>query len=325
MIFPLDVQKRAEDMGRLVGENKKQLIITLFIVGNLFAFFGLRYVFLIAGIDPNIGLIVQIVAMIIIEVYVFRFAIFHEDEKKREYRDKDSDSFARYMALRKDSIHEYDFHNERMNVFEYVNGSVVSVLEFRFGANDKVKAAATRNCYREILHLIGMYGFVSRITIGSENFGDSLEFKSYIDSINRIEDPVLRISNMEIAEEALRLSEKEGNVDIIYLSISSKGGYKLDELQVLLREIFNVMRASNTAFRSIHSLIINELMEFFRYFYGIEAIDLTMMKTIDLANEIQDEFVNIIETIILRGESGKTYSNMKDIDNMFVIKEKKLV
>lgn len=325
MIFPLDVQKRAEDANRMVGENKKQLIITIFVISNFAAFFALRYVFMIAGLNTNYGIPVQIVAMGVIGVYVFRFGIFKEDEKRREYKEKDSDSFARYLALRKDNVKEYDYKNEKLNIFEYVNGSVTATLEFRFGSNDNSKAKGTRDFYKDILHVISLYRFESRITIDSENFGDSEEFKRYIAEINKIEDPILRKSNMAIAEEALKLTDTYGNVDVVRISISSKGGYKLDDLQMLLKEIFNIITSSNTAFRSIHSLSLTELMEFYREFYGISAIDLTMMKTIDLANEIQDEFVNMIETVMLKGASGKVYSNMKEVNGLFTVKEKKLV
>lgn len=324
MIFPLDVQKRAEDANRMVGENKKQLIVTIFVLANFFGFFALRIVMQSIGLPTKYGIWIQIALMIVIGIFVFRFAIFHEDEKKQEYKSKDSDSFARFMDLRKDSVREYEQGNIKLHAFEFINGNVTCTLELKFGGNDPIKAANTRKCYKDILHAIAMAGFEHRITIMSENFGDSVEFKKYIQRLNGIKDVNLRYSNMAVAEEALKQANDEGNVEVVYLSVSSRQSYKIEELNILLRDIIGIIGSSSSAFRSVYSLNAIELMEFYRYFYGIEAIDLSMMKAIDLANELQDEFVNVVEAVILKGTSGKVYSNMKDIENIFSIKERKL-
>ena len=51
MIFPQDVHKLIQNKNRIAGDNKIQLIIVLFVLGNVFGFFGLY--FLVSFIAPG--------------------------------------------------------------------------------------------------------------------------------------------------------------------------------------------------------------------------------------------------------------------------------
>lgn len=314
MIFPQDVYKSTEESGKMVGENRVQLFVILFTFGSIGLFFALLHVcqtYFHVGL--KVVILIQLLIMLVVGVTVYRFFIFREDEKKQEYENRNNDSFARYMFLQRDSRRDIDTRDNTFHLFEYNNGAITCTLEFRFGSNDSVKSKLTKECLQGMLHTLTLYGFDTRYTIMSEKFGDSQDFQSYMNTINSIDDITLRKCNMSIAEEVLKVTNAQSNVDIIYLTISSRSSYQLEELRVALIDCFKKIKETVTAFRSVRCLDLQEIIEFYRYYYNIQAIDLSMMRTVALS-DVENEFQSVVKTVILYGDSGKQYSNMKDIN-----------
>lgn len=317
MIFPADVYKGTEESNKMVGENRLQLFMILFVFGGIGLFFVLLHVFqtyLHAGLKATI--LAEFVIMLLIGVTAYRLYVFREDEKKQEYENRNNDSFARYMFLQKDSRKDIETRAQTFHLFEYNNGAITCTLEFKYGSNDSMRAEATRDCLQSIVHTMALYGFDTRFSIMSEDFGDSLDFKSYMNTLNGIEDINLRKCNIAIAEEALRLTDNYSNVEVMYLTISARSTYQLEELRVALLDCFKSIRSAATAFRSVRCLDLQEIIDFYRHYYCIQAIDLSMMRAIALS-DVESEFASIVKTVVLFGESGAQYSNMKDIEKQF--------
>lgn len=324
MIFPQDVYKSTEESSKMVGENRLQLFIILFTFGSIGLFFVLLHVFqtyLHAGIKAVI--VAQLVIMLVVGVTVYRFFVFREDEKKQEYENRNNDSFARYMFLQKDSRRDIDTRMETFHLFEYSNGAITCTLEFRYGSNDSGRSAMTKECLQHILHTLTLYGFDTRFTVMSEKFGDSRDFQSYMNTINAIQDIGLRKCNMAIAEEVLKMTDEYSNVDILYLTISARSSYQLEELRIALIDCFKKLKESATAFRSVRCLDLQEIIEFYRYYYNIQAIDLSMMRTIALT-DIENEFASVVKTVMLIGDSGAQYSNLKEVDKQLKTELRKI-
>ena len=314
MIFPMDVYKSTEESGKMVGENRLQLFTILMTFGSIGLFFVLLHVFqtyLNAGLKATI--LTELVIVGLVGVTLYRFFVFREDEKKIEYENRNNDSFARYMFLQKDSKKDIDTRESTFHLFEYDNGAITCTLEFRYGSNDAVRAQETRECLQKIVHTLTLYGFDTRFTVMAEPFGDSLDFQEYMRTLNSIEDVNLRKCNIAIAEEALRLTDKYSNVDIMYLTISARSAYQLEELRIALVDCFRAVRNAATGFRSVRCLDLQEIIDFYRNYYGIQAIDLSMMKTIAMA-DAENEFAAMVKAVMLVGESGARYSNMKSIN-----------
>lgn len=308
MIFPHDVYKRMVNQKRLVGQNKAQLIVILFIIGNLFCFLMLNA--FVAGYFRNgfkVCLLIQGVIIVISGILIFRFVIFDENTKKQEYQGAENDSFAKYMNLRKDFMNTYNIAGRDIFAFEYTNGSATCTLEFRFGNNSEEKALITRQSYEEILQVIGNYGFESRAIVMSEDFKDSVEFKEHVQLINNMKNKSLANTIMKINDSILKESATYCCVDVIYLMIRTTTNYQKDELGSLLKQIYSILYNNRTAFRSVTFLNLDALLELYRVFYGVAAIDLSMMKTIELAKELSEEFNQIVELYSLHSTSGKTF------------------
>ena len=48
-------------------------------------------------------------------------------------------------------------------------------------------------------------------------------------------------------------------------------------------------------------------MEFYREFYHIAAIDLSMMKTVELAQQLVDNYTDLVSVMYLKTSSGKVF------------------
>lgn len=313
MIFPSDVNNYIQNQRKIAGENKIQLIITLFVIGNLAGFFILHYVFVnLLGFSGSIATAVQVVILIVIGILVFRFAVFDENAKRHESEGYESDSFAKYMNVRKDNDITLEVGGNTVHAFEYSNGNIVCVLELKFGSNDNVKAVATRGLYQSIVHSVLSYGFICRVIDMTEDFKNSAEYSNHIARLNKIADTQLRMCNFAITNAIMSMCNEKSNTDVIYVMLQSRGRNQKEDLDGLLRELNRIFEAQISAFRSIRYLDINGLLEFFRQFYKIEAIDLSMMKTVELSKEIDDDFANVVSIYSLTGNSGKIYKSQKN-------------
>lgn len=322
MIFPQDVHKLIQDKSRIAGDNKVQLVIVIFVLGNLFGFFLLSFLlsFVIPENSVKAAITIQIIILIIVGIFVFRFVIFDENSKKREYQGQQSDSFTRYMYIRKDNITEIQ---DEVYAFEYADGSALFATEFRFGSNDDSKAAGTRKFYEDVMKLVAQYGFEVRWIVGSEDFRTSKELQHHLDLINAIDDVSMRNTMLTMTNKVLDVSLKLSNVDCVYMLVRSVYNYQKSDLEMLLRTFNKIIADSYTAFRDIRFLDFSAVLELYRYFYGIAAIDLAMMKSISLASDISDDFSSVIQVLSMHGESGKTYTN-KSSDDLVKISEKSL-
>ena len=157
----------------------------------------------------------------------------------------------------------------------------------------------------------------------SEDFGNSDEFRGYMKTVNNIESTKLKDAMVLLADQALKDSMARSNVDVVYLTIRSVSTYQRAELEAVVRNILVIISENYSAFRSIKSLDLNGLLEFYRKFYGISAIDLSMMKVIDLSNETQETFKRVASMYELISTDGTVY-NSSSAKNIFELKEVKL-
>lgn len=326
MVFPFDVNKTVVDSNKVAGDNKVQAIITVTVLGGLTSLFLINYLLgTIMGLPFKITIIVFVILFVAVGILVFRFLLFNEDEKKKEYESAEGDSFARYMWLRSDNNNStFDLGKEKISVFEYVNGSQMCVLELRFGSNNNDKALSTAILNEKMIAIANDNGLESRIIDVSENFKNSKEFREHTEAINNIKDARLAKNVMIINDAIMEASIRECNVDVIYLMLRTVSNYQKMDLEIALKKIFKIMKQNISAYRSIHFLNSQELMEFYREFYHIAAIDLSMMRTVELAQQLTDDFTDVVSLMQLKMKSGRTFETSEIVflhDNTKVIEK----
>ena len=309
MIFPLDVNKSISDQKKIAGENKVQLTIVLFVVGSAIAFIAIDYIFCIMlGLSLGVAVGVFLVLLLMVGVLVFRFLIFDEDAKKKELEGSDSDSFSRYMWLRSE-IRKSATVQEKLSIYEFTNGSAMCAIELRFGSNNDEKTSTTAYVNEAIIQLANEYKLESRIIVMPEDFANSEDFRRDVLAINAIKDKDAAKNVMIINDAIMEESCKCCNVDIVYIMLRTLGNYQLADLEIVLRKLIGLFSHNVTAYRSIHFLEPDELMEFYREFYGIAAIDLSMMRTLELSQQLSDEFDNVVSTLRLKTKTGRVFES----------------
>lgn len=314
MIFPFDVNKTVADSGKVAGENKVQAVIVCFVLGSVFAFLGLSYLLgTLLGFGLGVTVAAYLAILLFVGVLLFRFVIFDEDVKKRELESAEGDSFGKYMWLRANMHTNTLVGEEKVTVYEYVNGSSMCIMELRFGSNDDEKAKRTRNLNEQMLQIATINGLESRIIDAPENFRNSKEFREHVVSINGIKDRDAARNVMLIDDAIMEESCRLCNVDVIYFMLRTTGNYQRADLEFALKKIFYLMKENVSAYRSVHFLEPNELMEFYREFYGIAAIDLSMMRTIELAQQVTDEFNGVVTVLRMQAQSGRIYESTEQL------------
>ncbi|MCM1172510.1 MAG: hypothetical protein NC393_10325 [Clostridium sp.] len=326
MIFPDNVHKRAANAKKLLAQDKTAIVIQLFFIANIVLFFALRLLFTrFLGLSVLWALVTQLILFIAVGIVIFRVFIFREDEKIQEYQDQQGDSFARFLYVRKDNIRNTEVQGVSAKMFEYTNGCVMATIRFKFGSNDDVIAANTRRVLELIYGVISNYNFIFRTDTMTGSFENSKEYKKHLQQINSIADKELSFNLRLLSDTALKISKQQSNTDVLYLTITSKMPGDVEMLNSILNEIMKILSENVTCFREIAILGIDELLEFYRDFYNIEAIDLAMMKAIDLSTDLDKSYTHVMQLYSLRSTDGKTYRvNDDTVTDRFRTKERKL-
>lgn len=326
MIFPIDVYDRVANRKKLVGQDKTNFILTLFIFLNVVCFFVLQYLLKTFFNAPMWFIIlVQICIFLFVGTLIFRFVIFNEDAKIKEFDNYDNDSFTKFLHFKKDNVHSFDFKNKNVNVFEYSNGSAMATICFKYGSNNNIKANNTRQVLEAIFKRLCDYNMEFRTISKTENFKNSEEFNSFISNMNKIGDKNLAAYILEVTDNIVRTSYDECNTDSLYLVIKTSGSYQIDDLEQMLRSIIHILSENINSFRSVEFLNLEQLTEFYKEFYTVEAIDFSMMRAIDLANDIEENFSKVVYLYSLQSDTGKIYkTNNAKLDKILPVNERRI-
>lgn len=323
MIFPRDINKRIADKGKIAGDNQVQLIITLAALGNFFGFFLAGW---INRALFNGGLLTTVLILLvfnaIVGVFVFRFFIFDENAKIQEYKSSENDSFSKFVRVRKDVEHTLKTPGKTVSATEFANGSLAFTIEMKFGSNDDATAESTREVLQQLMLVAHRATFETRCCVMSENFERSEEYQKHITFLNGVPSKILRNALIRMSEAIMEEHHQKGNASCIYFTVRSLANYQRAELEDVLKGFLKVFEENVTAFRSLKFLDSEELVQFFTEFYGVSAIDLATSHAIDLANNIDEDFRNIIKLVSLQATDGSKFVANNFKDRAFSLEEK---
>lgn len=324
MVYPENVDREMKNVGKLTGQSKTQVIIYGVITLSIISLFILRALFSrFFGLGFGWSIIAQIIITTSILVFCFRFIIIKEDEKMEEYENSDSDSFVKFIKIRKDSEQVIRLNSGLpVSTFDYVSGNNFCVICFKFGENNSFKAEGTRRALEQIFSAIYTNGLEHREFCMPEDFEDSVEYKRYIRNLNNIEDKELANHLMLVAREVLDYSKKLSNVDCIYMIVSTKTSTQRFEMISTLNTIVNILDSSNTGFREYHFLNMDEVFEFYEEFSNLEVIDISMIKAME--SELDDDNLNSVALYGVVSTNGRRFINNSVLEPYFSVKEREI-
>lgn len=283
----------------------------LFLFASGLCFFLLQYI-LVGMFGAPMWLVValQIAITLGVGTLVFRFVIFKEDEKIKEFSGYDNDSFTKFLHFKKDNVHKFEFADKHVNVFEYDNGTAMATICLKFGSNNNYKASQTKQMLEQIFKNLCNFNMEFRTISAAENFRNSAEFAKFIRTMNNVENKKLAAYVLTVTNNIVEISYEECNTDVLYICIKTMSSYQIDELEQMLRNIISILKSHANSFRSVEFLDLKQVTEFYKEFYTVEAIDLAMMRAIDIASDIDENYQKIVHIHSLYGEN-KIYRTAK--------------
>ena len=304
MIYPIDVNSRVKRSGKMTTTDKVKIGLGLLLMVNVIFTIFLSGIFTSMGIPLWVIIVVQVVLFLIVFVMVFRFAIFREQDRVAD----EGDIFLQYYKFRPGhklvrlAIGEIPF-------LELKNSLAVGAIRLKFGSNDAVKKVATESFLRSCVNLLGEKGLSSRILVMTERFMDTPEFNTHLQRVNKITEPKLRNSLLEVYSNTFVFCEANSSAETLVLMVYASSSFLKDELEDAMVQIDALFKANERlhAFRSHEFLDSVELLEIFRDFYGMGAIDLSLSK-IQLQATDPDVLKSVLVYRII-SEEGKTFTS----------------
>lgn len=307
MIFPNDVEKTTNDARKIVGNEKTKLILVAIAAVNVVVALWATSFFGGFGVPAWIILSVQAVLMGMIFVYIYRIFIFGEEEKLQESEDKTTDSFSKYYKIRNtDASLSVRGRDIEYPAFEFDNGSYAMYIKFLYGANSTEKAKGNSIVLEKILNLLATAGLEASITVGSENFETSPEAKDLLHTVNSITNVDLASKMTGVVHNLLEVSKEFSNVDVLMIRIRTLKTYQRYELGSVITRIKQISGDHQTSFRSVSVVLKKPLLDFFRDFYELEAIDLALMKIRD-SRLSSDAGRKLVELYMVSDEEGHAF------------------
>lgn len=327
MVFPIDINKKINDKSKATaGENKIRLVAFGFFLLNLIGFYILgQVVVILLGYSslPTV-IIIMILLNAVLGTFIFRFVIFDENSKMKESKENDSDSFIRFMKIRKDVNHMVRVNDSDITIIEFSDGSACFVLELRFGSNNDVKASKTSEVINSLIKISGIFGMETRVCVMPEDITQSGEYDRHVGMVNSVEDCALRNCLVEMTDAIMKQSKKICNVNCIRLTVRAMSAFQRADLEALLKNFSNILSEDGTAFRSMKFLNIEEVLSFFCEFYGMGAIDISLMKTVELSSGLKTSGSSMAFIYSLETSDGKVYKAADIKNKIFRLEERKL-
>lgn len=319
MIYPLNVHKEIRNAGKATSQDWTRFAGLLALIAIILLYFLYDFVIgLLIGQNVSwFAILLALATVFIIGYYVFRFFIFHEDEKMMEYKGQEHDTFARYVKVRKDTDNTLEIMRKEIACFEYTNGSLFSVMQLKFGGNDNLRSKNTFFLFKQIVHILGEQGLEFRTFDLAEDFFKSSEYNNYASALNKIANKDLRYTLVHIADYMLEVSKEQSNVPTVYLQIIAQNSYKQDDLKLALKQIMLLLNKTKTAVRDAHFLDKKQLLEFYEQFYGMEVIDLSAMKVLEMTEDGNFDYSNVATVAEILLSDGKRLKMKNDDDKSF--------
>ena len=317
MIFPQNVYHSVSGSGGMTDADKNRFYAQMIVFfGSIFLLGACWICYKYLHISPWFAFLGGLVIVVLVGISFFRFVVFDEQSKIHEYKAQSSDNFAKYVQVRKGSTAVLEINGFKVPVFEFLSGNNFCVLQLRYGSNDTAKAKNTQFLMEQIFHSIAMHNLQFRTIETTENFLNSVELDRYSKRLNQVSDKRLAFHLMKTLKLVTGAVEDLNNTSTLFIMIQTQYNFQLPQLESCVKEIMSSVQGVRNAFRSVSFLNWNKLMEFYREFYSLEAIDLSTMRVMALAEENADAlaFSDVVNVYQLLTDDNRVLKSNNDWD-----------
>lgn len=290
--YPNDVDRITQKASGATDADKNRVYLTFVGLANFIGVFLIPQFLGKFGIPVPVALFIQVGINIAVAVPIFRIFVFKEKERIREYNSYTTDSFAKFFKVGKETACKVNVRGYGdVDIFEYENGQHLACLKIRYGSNDDIKKEKTYETFKRLYAYLASQEMEFKVVAMNENFKDSKELNAYVNKLNKSDH---RDLNLRILNHVLEYSEGT-NVVTKVIEIKTRKKHQIYEMGRILSGVLDCISIKKTAFRSVEFLNHKQFVEFCREYYGLEAIDLSMVKSIQPnMNELKD-FLNDVK------------------------------
>lgn len=319
--YPNDVDRITQKAGTVSDSEKVTTFFALFAIANVGLFLVLPQFVTKMGGNFIIAIVIQILLNAVFSTTIFRFFIFKENDRIKEFKSYNQDSFSKYFKIGKEPLMQIEVEGYGdVDVFGFTDtGLHLVALHLRYGSNNDKKDKKTKDALQEIFKILCRAQLGYTVIYSDEDFMESIEFKNYINKINKgvYKDNMLRIFNY-----ALEVSGRS-NVTATTILITTTKKHQIYDLDTVLANILAIANSNFNAFRSAEYMNFNQFIEFARDFYGLEVIDLSMVKTVTGGRYVLSDYLNGVKVYKVKTNRSR-YKNSSVVDDKIVTMSKEV-
>ena len=316
VVYPIKVYDAGVDKSKETKEQGTKSALSLLIIGCVFAFFFINSILSNTfGIGSFWSFLIVFSAVSTIGVYIFRFLIFREEDKLLEFENEDNDNLGKFFDLLTGNEGKLNLSTISVPYYKYVDGSFAVCIKLRHGSSDRTKRYNTQYVMQEIANIMGRYRLTYKQFIKDENFDESLEYQTYINKINRIEDEIFRSYIREMSSYMFDISRQISLVDCTYIIIKARNAYQKYQLGLAIQEIKSLLDKTPTVYRGYDFLNFEEYIELCREYFGVDVIDLSTIRATNPTRDLLMNYrklVNVVEIELADGTYIKYKKHLED-------------
>lgn len=305
MIFPWNVDQGNKGGNKSSTGEKIQFGVGIFVVVNIIIAVFMSSFLTGIGIPVWVGILIQLFIVSIIAIFFLRFFVLKEDERMQEYNS--GESFVKYYKFRKDSVEEYTSYGRKVLAYEYDNGTCTFIMEMKYGSNDKKKEKNTRDVLEQILKVIYSNRLEVRTIVMPEDFLAGQEAKRMMEVVNKAKGTKIGKYNLKLVDGVLEHT-KDSNLESLYIMVKTTAIYQKYELDTVLNSILSLILSSSTCFREVNFLDKDGLVHLMKRFYGVEAIDLSMVKAVESSENTVALYQEMVSLYQINSVEGKSFT-----------------
>lgn len=307
-VYPIDVYSSTKNEGIGTRESKMSFAIGMGLIGFVLLVI-ITYVLVkdfLGGSLILTGVIILVIALIV-GFIIFNLFVFRSSERQAESKSMGSDNFGRFYGIRKDieTVLQLD-NGDSIPVYQYGNGSPMVCLELRYGSSNSMKARGSREMYEDLFNIIGTMGYSFHTLTLTERYETTKEYQKLKNYLNVIEDKNLARVMLQITDHLVSHSRHSQAVIVDYIFIYGGVNRNAYMMTPLLEELYGLITISKTSFREPRFINGHEINEVIREYYGLEAIDMHSIKTINIDENKLVDFRENIKTYSVKTNTGKT-------------------
>ena len=300
MIYPFDVHEALISQEKGSSGDKAKFFFGMGLIGLILMIVVVGWFFKsVLHLNPIFAIIVVAIIFIYLIWKLFAIFIFKEGEKIDEFEGYGGDNFGKFCSLKLDEMETINYRALSMvPCFKYSNGVTMVTIGFKYGSNDEFKARNTRKAFAKLFNMLGEYKIPFHTITMDENYLNSIECERLRAVVNKDDgdDSDLGKVMLDISNRYLDICENESHLDTTYFVIQTAGINQTYAFQQMLLGFIRYLQKLNnqsTAYRNIFLAGHEEMSSLLKEYYGLQVLDLSMIKAMDLAGRDRESLESI--------------------------------